>query len=331
MSTLYLTEQGSKLRKTSQRLVVEKGGTTLLEVPAYGIDRVLIFGAVQLSTQAISFLLDSGIEVSFLSMNGRLKGKLTPVQSKNVFLRLAQYDRSKDEEFKVMIAKSIVEAKLKNQRTLILRYQRNHPGIDFASELDVIARTLSSIPHKKTISSIMGLEGASTGAYFRCYAKMLSQNFTFEKRTRHPPLDPTNALLSLGYVLITNEIAALAESAGFDPFIGFLHGLRYGRQSLPLDLVEEFRHPVIDGLVLTLINTGSIKEADFRKESNGAVLLNKDALKRFVSLYEERMEKPFLYRENDSETSYRKLFRMQVENMERAVLNRKEYRPFLVR
>ena len=331
MSTLYLTEQGSKLRKMSKRLVVEKSGTTLLEVPAYGIDRVLIFGAVQLSTQAISFLLNSGIEVSFLSTTGRLKGKLTPVQSKNVFLRLAQYDRYKDKEFKLMIARSILETKLKNQRTLALRYQRNHPGIDFDSELGVISHSLSLLPHKKKISSLMGLEGASAGAYYRCYAKMLSRNFTFEKRTRHPPLDPTNALLSLGYVLITNEIAALVESVGFDPFIGFLHALRYGRHSLPLDLVEEFRHPVIDGLVLTLINTGSIKEADFHKESNGAVLLNKDALKRFLSLYEERMEKPFLYREGDTYTSYRKLFRTQVEKMERAVLNREQYPSFLVR
>jgi len=331
MSTLYLTEQGSKLRKTSRRLVVEKSGTTLLEVPAYGIDRVLIFGAVQLSTQAISFLLNSGIEVSFLSMNGRLKGKLTPVQSKNVFLRLAQYDRYRDEEFKLMIARSILEAKMKNQRTLLLRYQRNHPEANFSAELEMISNSLSSLPHKKKISSLMGLEGASTGAYYRCYAKMLSSNFAFEKRTRHPPLDPVNALLSLGYVLITNEIAALVESVGFDPFIGFLHSLRYGRQSLPLDLVEEFRHPVIDGLVLTLINTGSIKEADFYKESNGAFFLNKGALKRFVTLYEERMEKQFLYRERDTSTSYRKVFRMQVEIMERAVLNRKEYQPFLVR
>ena len=329
MSTLYLTEQGSKLRKASKRLVVEKGGTTLLEVPAYGIDRVLIFGAVQLSTQAISFLLNSGIEVSFLSTTGRLKGKLTPVQSKNVFLRLAQYDRYKDDEFKLMIARSILEAKLKNQRTLVLRYQRNHPGIDFASELATIAHALSSLPHKKQISSLMGLEGASAGAYYRCYAKMLSANFAFEKRTRHPPLDPTNALLSLGYVLITNEIAALVESVGFDPFIGFLHALRYGRHSLPLDLVEEFRHPVIDGLVLTLINTGSVKEADFHKESNGAVLLNKEAFKRFLTSYEERMEKPF--KEKDTYTTYRKVFRTQVEKMERAVLNRVQYQPFLVR
>ena len=107
--------------------------------------------------------------------------------------------------------------------------------------------------------------------------------------------------------------------------------MRYGRRSLSLDLVEEFRHPVIDGLVLTLINTGSVKDADFHKENNGAVLLNKDALKRFLTLYEERMEKQFLYRDNGTDTCYRKLFRSQVEQLEHAVLNREQYQPFLVR
>jgi CRISPR-associated protein Cas1 len=331
MAALYLTEQGSKLRKTSQRLVVEKGGTTLLEVPASGIDRVLVFGAVQLSTQVISFLLDSGIDVSFLSMGGRLKGKLIPVESKNVFLRLAQYDRYKDEEFKLMIAKSIIEAKMINQRTLILRYQRNHPETDFTHELEIIYNSISSLPEKNNIAALMGLEGVSSAAYFRCYSRMLSVDFAFEKRTRHPPLDPTNALLSLGYVLIGNEIGALVESAGFDPFIGFVHGLRYGRQSLPLDLVEEFRHPVVDGLVMTVINNGSIKKEEFNKQDNGAYLLDKEAFKRFLGFYEERMEKLFLYREQDSQTSYRKLFQLQAENIQKAVLNREEYQPFLVR
>jgi CRISPR-associated protein Cas1 len=329
MSTLYLTEQGSKLRKTSQRLVVEKAGTILLEVPAREIERVLLFGSVQLSTQAISFLLDNGIDVSFLSLHGRLKGKLTPVESKNVFLRLAQYDRFKDDEFRLTIARSILEAKMKNQRTRILRYQRNHPDTEFTSELDVISHSRSSLPNKKAISALMGLEGASTAAYYRCFAKMLSQDFTFEKRTRHPPLDPVNALLSLGYVLISNELGALAESMGFDPFIGFLHGLRYGRRSLPLDLVEEFRHPVIDGLVQTLINKRIIKETDFQKESNGAFLLHKEALKRFFSLYEERLERNFI--EEGSSTCYRTVFQRQVRVMEQVVLNKKLYHPFLVR
>ncbi|MHC1595434.1 MAG: CRISPR-associated endonuclease Cas1 [Candidatus Syntropharchaeales archaeon] len=328
MSTLYLTEQGSKLRKTSQRLVVEKGGVKLLEVPAHEIDHILIFGAVQISTQAISFLLNIGIEVSFLSMNGRLKGRLTPVQSKNVFLRLAQYDRYKDEEFKLTTARSIIEAKIANQRTLLLRYQRNHPEADFTSEMDIISNSLASLPQETAISALMGLEGASTRAYYTCYSGMLS-NLSFEGRNRRPPLDPINALLSLGYVLIASEMAALMESVGFDPFIGFMHGLRYGRQSLPLDMIEEFRHPVIDGLVQSLTNKGSIKEADFHKESDGAVLLNKEALKRFFGFYEERMEKPFKI--GDSYTSYRKVFRDQVDSMRQTILNREIYQPFLVR
>jgi CRISPR-associated protein Cas1 len=329
MSVLYLIEQGSKLRKTSKRLVVEKGGTTLLEVPALDIDHILIFGSVHISTQAISFLLESGIEVSFLSMNGRLRGKLSPVQSKNIFLRLAQYDRFKDDEFKLMTAKCIIGAKLKNQRTLLLRYQRNHPDTDFTSEISIISQSLLRVPYEKTVSSIMGLEGTGTRAYYHCFSMMLSDDFSFKRRTRHPPLDPVNALLSLGYVLITNEMAALVESTGFDPFIGFVHGLRYGRQSLPLDMIEVFRHPVIDTLVQSLINKGVIKQVDFRKESDGAVLLNEESIKRYFKQYEYRMEKTF--KQKGSYTSFRQVFRDEIDSMRQSVLNREEYDPFLVR
>jgi CRISPR-associated protein Cas1 len=177
----------------------------------------------------------------------------------------------------------------------------------------------------------MGIEGAGSAAYFRCYSKMLSVDFAFEKRSRHPPLDPANALLSFGYTLMMNEIAALVESAGFDPYLGFLHSIRYGRQSLPLDLIEEFRHPVVDGFVQTMINTASIKIENFHKEENGAFFLDHDALKRFIASYEERMDRSFMYREDKAQTSFRKLFRMQVENFQKAVLNRTEYQPFLVR
>jgi len=318
------------LRKTSARLVVEKGGQVILELPAHQVDRVLIFGAIQISTQAMSFLLDSGIEVSFLSMKGRLKGKLSPVESKNVFLRLAQYDKSRDEGFKLKMAGDILDAKIKNQRTLILRYQRNHPGTDFSAQLRTISDSLDALPHKKTIPALMGLEGASTGAYFHCFSRMLSPEFVFDKRTRHPPLDPVNSLLSLGYTLLTNEIGSLVEAMGFDPFIGFLHGLRYGRQSLPLDLVEEFRHPVVDGIVLSLINKGSIGETDFRRAEEDALLLDKPAFGRFLTSYEDRMQKPFQYEGTGCQTSYRSLIRHQVEMLEGALLNKKEYGPFLV-
>lgn len=309
---------------------MEKGKEVLLEVPAHEVDRVLVFGAVQISTQALGFLLDSGIELSFHSMNGRFRGKLTPPESKNVFLRLAQYERSRDEEFKLRIAREIIAAKLKNQRTLLLRYQRNHSEADFAGPLRTIAESLDGLPAKKAISALMGLEGTSSAAYFECLSEMLSPPFNFDKRTRRPPLDPANALLSLGYTFLTNEVASMVESAGFDPFIGFIHGLRYGRQSLPLDMVEEFRHPVVDGLALNLLNKASLKEADFQPQADGGFLLQKPAFSRFLAAYEDRMQRPFQWKEGGSETTFRKLIRRQVEKMEGVVLDKKEYQPFLV-
>jgi CRISPR-associated protein Cas1 len=330
MSTLYLVEQGSKLRKVSKRLVVEKDSMTILEVPAHEVERVLIFGAVQISTQALSFLLDSGIDVSFLSLSGRLKGRLLPAESKNVFLRLAQFERHKDMGFRLKLARSIIQAKMKNQKTLLLRYQRNHPEVDFSREIKTISDSLSLLPYQKSIPSLMGLEGTGTSSYFQCFSRMISPLFSFEKREKHPPPDPVNALLSLGYVILTNEIASLVESVGFDPFVGFLHGLRYGRQSLPLDLVEEFRHPVVDTLVLTLVKKRRIRESDFYSEPEGTFLLKREAFEKFLVSYEDRLEKSFLYKEEGLYTTYRKLLRHQVGMMEKAVFNKAEYKPFLV-
>jgi CRISPR-associated protein Cas1 len=171
----------------------------------------------------------------------------------------------------------------------------------------------------------MGLEGAITGTYYRCFGRMIRKGFSFERRTRRPPLDPVNALLSLGYAMITNEIAALLESAGFDPFIGFLHGFRYGRQSLPLDLVEEFRHSVVDALTLNLLNKCSFKQDDFYRAEDGACFLQKEAFKRYLTFYEEHLDKP----RGEEKKSFRDLFKIQVEKIEKAVLNNQEYDPFL--
>lgn len=325
--TLYLTEQGTKLRKTSRRIIVEKEGITLLEVPLFQLDRVLVFGAVQLSTQAISMLLENGIDVSFLTITGRLRGRLVCAESKNVFLRLAQYDRSRDEDFKLRFAKQIIRAKAKSQKALLLRFQRNHPEAEFSKEASTIEQALNDLAHKKTVASVMGLEGASTGAYFRSFARMLvCKEFRFEGRTRHPPLDPVNALLSLGYVILTNEIASLVESAGLDPHIGFLHGFRYGRQSLPLDLVEEFRHPVVDTLTLSLLNRRVFAPSDFEQQENLAYYLTREGFKRYLKYYEEQIGTP----RGEKSESFRALLRRQIDRCEKAVLQNDLYEPFVM-
>lgn len=225
MATIYLTEQGSKLSKTSKRLVIEKEGQTLLEIPEFKVERVLIFGNVQITTQAMAFLLDNGIEVSFLSLYGKYRGRLSPVESKNAQLRIRQYQKHLDTEFKVSLAKAIVHAKLHNGRELLMRYARNHPEIDFSQDKIQMEACISQIEHKQSVNSVMGVEGAAASVYFEAFGKMLRKELRFEKRQRRPPKDPVNALLSLGYTLIGNEMHSTVCAVGFDPYIGFFMAL----------------------------------------------------------------------------------------------------------
>ncbi len=329
MATLYLTEQGSTLRKTSRRLVVTKENRVLLEVPEFKIERVLVFGNVQLTTQVIAFLLTNGIETSFLSVRGKLKGKLTPLESKNVFLRIEQYEKAKDEQFRLALAKIIVERKLKNGKTLLLRYARSHPEIDIDCSIEEIDRCLKSLPRKERISTVMGIEGQAGAAYFKAFGKMFRKELQFGRRTRRPPRDPINALLSLGYTMITNEILSMVSAIGFDPYIGFFHGINYGRPSLALDIVEEFRHPIVDTLTLNLVNNGVLKEKDFIAEQGGYFLTD-EARKTYFVHYEKKLTGEFILHNTNTKVTFRKLFDIQAHKMEKTLMEGKPYKPFAI-
>ncbi|OIO74287.1 MAG: CRISPR-associated endonuclease Cas1, partial [Elusimicrobia bacterium CG1_02_37_114] len=153
MATLYLLEQGAKLVKEHKKLVIEKDDKVILEVPEFKIDRVLLFGNIQITTQAMKFLLESGIETAFLTIYGKFIGRLQPVESKNIFLRIAQYECSKDENFKLSVAKTIVEGKIKNAKVLLQRYSRNHPDeVDFTTALENFDGCIRELPNKTKVS-----------------------------------------------------------------------------------------------------------------------------------------------------------------------------------
>lgn len=329
MPTLYVVEQGSLLRRVSQRLVVEKDDVVLHSCPVFQIDRVVVFGGVQLTTHAMVFLMQNAIDVSFLSSRGRLRGRLVPVECKNAFLRLAQYDRFRDEGARLRLARAFIGGKLRNQRAVLIRHHRNHPEVEVNDALAVIDRCLAELPRKKQVESIMGLEGGATASYFRVFGQMLRKTFSFESRRRRPAPDPVNSLLSFGYVLVTNELDSLLEAFGFDPFIGFLHGLRHGRRSLALDLVEEFRHPLVDQFTLALINRGEVREEDFVTDSHGGVRMTPEALRAYLPKYEQRLSggKSAAGRGG---ADLRLAFRAQAERLERAVLNDEPYEPFVM-
>jgi CRISPR-associated protein Cas1 len=277
---------------------------------------------VQLTTQAVSLLLDKGIDVSFLTVKGRLRGSLMSAQSRNVFLRLAQFDRWKDEGYRLLLAKEVVQSKLTAQKRVVLRYARNHPEAIDTEAPGQIERMAERAAEAKDLDELRGYEGAGAAAYYKQFARMLT-SVSFPGRKKHPSTDPANALLSLGYVLMTNELGVLLELQGFDPFIGFFHGIRYGRQSLPLDVVEMFRQPVIDRLTLRLLNLRQITPEHF-EGGQGGLRLQPDQLKLYLNIYDAHLRSAS---EGEGTPSWRDQLERQVAEL-RTMVMEGEVRPF---
>lgn len=328
MSTLYITEQGAKLRKESKRLIVEKENQVLLEIPEFKIERVFIFGNVQLTTQVLKFLLESGTDVSFFTYYGKFIGKLFSAESKNIFLRIAQYEKYDIHQHRIDIAKILILAKVKNSKNVLLKYARNHPEVDFSFETSQLDKIIAEIPRKAGTSSLMGIEGTASSIYFGCFGKMLIKNFNFEKRETRPAKDPVNSMLNFGYALLTNELFSSLSARGFDPYLGFFHSTAYGRPSLALDLMEEFRQPIIDRLVIELINKEVIKPDQF-EEVEGKIYLNAEARKEYLKNYERRMQTKVKFEEKN--LSYREIIHHQVEKFANWILKNHPYEPFEIK
>ncbi len=268
MKVVYLTTPGTMVKRKGDRLQVWQGSTRLDDLRLFELERLVIFGSVQLTTQALALLFDKGTDVSFLTPTGRLRGSLVSGVSRNVFLRLAQFDRWKDDDFRLAFSRQVATAKVYAQERLLARFMRNHPQRIDPEAKGRLAAHREGLVTAATVDEVRGLEGAAAATYFKQLARMMTR-VAFPGRKKHPATDPANSLLSLGYVLLTNEIAALIEARGFDPCIGFMHGVRYGRQSLALDLVEPFRQPVIDRLTLRLLNRGQISPEEFEGGEKG--------------------------------------------------------------
>jgi CRISPR-associated protein Cas1 len=325
MGTLYLCEQNAHLRKTSQRFIVEKDGEHVLELPAIKVDRVVVFGYVQLTTQAIDYLLQQGIETSFLTMHGKLHGHLVPAENKNIFLRLKQYEAYHNDDFRLNFAKELVRSKLKNGRRLLQRlsYSRN---LDLTSCLDGMQQCAQQVDRCQSTKSIRGYEGQGTAYYFDGFGKLVNE-FEFTGRNRRPPKDPVNSLLSFGYTLLAGEIFSALSAGGLDPYLGFFHEIHYGRASLCFDVCEEFRHLVVDGLVLDVINHQQIRAEDFDQTAEDeSILLKPEARKIFLSSFEKKMME--MRSHQGTKQSYRLAIHAQVERLRKAIEGKENYQGY---
>lgn len=331
MANLYITEQGSILRKTGDRIIVEKDDQVLLEVPCHKVDTVLIFGAVQVTIQALSELLEHEIELALFTRHGRLKGQLTPIKSKNIVLRMTQFERARDSAFALQTARAMVEAKIGNARTVLRRFAYNHPERKAALDAEIrrLDAHLAGIDRVPDLASLNGLEGIAGRAYFAGLAQMVLADLPFPGRRRRPAPDPINALLSFGYTLVGNELHSLLDGMGFDPYLGFLHQIDYGRPSLALDLLEEFRHPLVDRLTLTLINKGILKEADFALDpTSGSMYLTPEAMKVYFRHFERWMLEERIDSPDGQKLGFRRVFQLQAHRLAEAIKNGAVYQPF---
>jgi CRISPR-associated protein Cas1 len=326
MATLFITEQNTVLRKTSERLIVEKDHTVLLEVPCLKLEAVLIYGNVQVTTQALCELLDNGIELALLSRSGRLRGQLTPPKAKNMRLRMRQYELSQDAAFCLDLSRTVVATKIANSASVLRRFRKNHPDALAESEIADLERAAEGLEAIASLDSLRGVEGTAAARYFHCLGRMAPSAVRFEGRNRRPPRDPLNALLSFGYVLVGSEIQSLLDAMGFDPYLGFYHQIDYGRPSLALDLLEEFRAPLVDRLSLRLLNLGILADDDFTKTPEGGVVLEREALKRYFAAYQEELTQEIALPEGGR--SFRDLFRRQAEHLARALTEGEPYEPF---
>ena len=295
LNTLYLTTPETYLRLDNDTLRVEVDHETRLRVPLHHLSAVVCFGYIGLSAPLMHRLAEAGIALVLLDDNGRFKARLEGAVSGNVLLRQAQFQRVADAAFTLDMARACVAGKIKNTRQVLLRGAREAKSDDEAKTLarlaDDLAASLRALPAAASLDALRGLEGEAARQYFSGLSLLVRPDqreaFAMDGRTRRPPRDRFNAVLSFLYAMWMNDCRSALEAAGLDPQVGFLHALRPGRAALALDLMEEFR-PWADRLALTLINRGQLAANYFVLREGGGVSLQPDARKTVVVAYQER-------------------------------------------
>ena len=301
MSIVYVTEQGSELSVKGNRLLLQLKGKTLRNYLIDELERIVLFGKVKLSPNAIETLLDRDIDTIFLSYHGSYRGRLQPKMPKNVELRLTQYERYKDPKFSVNFCKGIVSGKIANSISLLRRFNWRHKDSKVSDNILQIKGLLERIEFQDDIDSIRGIEGASASIYFDSLKRLVrNELFVFSNRTRRPPQDPANAVLSFLYTLLFQLVESAVYLVGLDPFVGFFHTVDFGKPALALDLMEEFR-PIMDRLFLRLSNRKMLSTGDFffreyeGKEDEHGVYLSHEGIKKVIAAFQSEMKTKRLY------------------------------------
>ncbi len=264
---VYIKTQGARIIKEGRHLLVKKGDSTYHTLFTYKLKQLLLFGNIQITHSALIQLMRENIDTVFLTRYGRYLGRLASPESKNVFLHKRQYPLLDDSVFVLRVAQAIVAGKISNMATLLRRIKRSRSKPESGHKARQIHDLLPKLANAKNIDSARGYEGRASALYFEGFRCGFVENIGFFKRVRRPPTDPINSVLSLLYTFLMNRVYAAVRINGLDPYPGFLHTIDYGRYSLVLDLMEEFRTIIADTLTLSLFNLKILQKEDFRIEA----------------------------------------------------------------
>lgn len=335
MSNLYIYEQGSKVGYKENRLMISNSKHPETSVPIENIDNIVVFGGVQVSTACMQHLLTKGIHLTWLSKNGTYFGRLESTSHINIERQRLQFRTGDDTLFRLEIAKKFIKGKGLNQKTFLLRGNRYLKSQELRDMIKEMTYDIEKISSKQSLASLMGIEGSIARLYYNALNLILDKEFSFEKRTRRPPKDPYNSLISFGYTLLLYEIFTALVTKGLNPYAAFLHSDRHGHPALCSDLMEEWRPILVDSLAVSLINTKRITTENFDyNEENGGVYLNKEGCKLFVEMFEKRLREEVSYiTAIPYKMSFRRIIEYQVMQLIKAMEKNDAtyYEPVLIR
>lgn len=303
LNTLFVTLESAWLFKDGQAVEVRHSGETKIRVPLHNLDGIVCLGwEIGASAQLMAACAEAGVTLSFCSPHGKFLAAATGFASGNVLLRRTQYRLADDEAACTGIARNIVAAKIANSRVSLLRAARDRSEGSATSQLTFAATWLGhridAVTRESSLDMIRGIEGDSAAAYFECMPALLTTSdpaIQMNGRSRRPPLDPVNALLSFLYALLNHDCRSALAACGLDAAVGFLHRDRPGRASLALDLMEEFRPVLADRLALALFNRKQLDASDFQQQENGAVSLREDSRKKVLVAWQERKREELIH------------------------------------
>lgn len=295
LNTLYVTRQDTYLHKEGETVVIEQNHQVLMRLPLHTLNGIVTFGNVVISPYLSQHCTTLGICVTQLSEHGHFLARIEGPVSGNVLLRIAQFKAFDNPEMKAMIARSFLLGKIANARTVMLRCLRDHGDNEemqlcCQKHLEILGKLKISEPD---VNRYRGFEGEAAAAYFQCFNHLLvtqKDDFSISSRTRRPPADPLNALLSFLYTLLAHECRGALEGVGLDPQIGFLHELRPGRPALALDLMEEFRSAIADRVACSLVNLKQVTRKDFTFSESGAVMMSDDCRKTVINAWQKKKQ-----------------------------------------